>query len=305
MALGGLSEIHLRRASGENVHTVQVPPELQIASRGWSHLGLRVEPGGREVEVLLDGYPLDRWKCPAVRLPKPKKRRRPSPRLMTMLLKAQHLACPPLFSMQAGDFTLGAAGPDPAFRGWVDDLRVFAAEPGEEVACNHARGTLVRLTANAEAELTARSAAYPAWAHDELGARLGESGESYLCFREDDPSKTSLAALPTGTEGLRTALVFPESAQFAAGTPRPDSSGNAFCQTCHTAGGALGLGLDALTSNAINLEDDLRRQPSQPPMRVGGVIPPNWLDTGVPGSIIQAPNEGYPIDLLIHPPPGP
>ena len=90
-----------------------------------------------------------------------------------------------------------------------------------------------------------------------------------------------------------------------AGTPRPDSSGNAFCHSCHTASSVLGLGLEALNPNGINLEDDLRRQPSQPPMRVGGVIPPNWLGPGVPADLILAPAEGYPLDVLIHPPPGP
>jgi hypothetical protein len=225
---------------------------------------------------------------------------------MKVKVAALQAACPPLFSMQPGEFVVGPpSDEDPGFRGWVDDLRVFAAEPGREVACNHARGTLVRVTPDAAPELVQRADAYPAWTHDEIGDALGETESSYLCFREADPSKTSLMSLPDGTASVRTALVFPESALFAAGAPRPDSSGNAFCQTCHSAEGAMGLGLDALLPIGLNLENDQRRQPSQPPMRIGGVIPANWLAPGLPPAAIRAHGEGYPLDYLVHPPAGP
>jgi hypothetical protein len=225
------------------------------------------------------------------------------------LVFVEPIECPSLFGMGPGEFTLGAAESGADFRGWVDDLAVFAADPGWEVACNHAQGTLVRLGEGAPNELIEKAAAYPSWAHDELAQLLSdadtESEFLYLCFREPEPVETSLAALPLGTESLRQTLIFPESVQFVSGTPRPDSLANPFCHSCHMAGAFLGLGLDALVPKSINIEDDVRRQPSQHPMRVGGVIPANWLGTGLPPQAIEAMAEGYPLDVLVYPPPGP
>ena len=36
------------------------------------------------------------------------------------------------------------------FRGWIDELVVLAHAPNVEVACNHARGTLVEVVDDAD-----------------------------------------------------------------------------------------------------------------------------------------------------------
>ena len=189
VSLRGRSAILLRAANGRNVHTVALPPELALDPREWHHLGLRIEPGGVEGEVLVDGFPLDRWSCES---PQPEPARKKGA-FATASIFIEPIECPSLFGMGPGEFTLGGAGSDADFRGWVDDLGVFAADPGWEVACNHAQGTLVRLGEGASGKLIEKSAAYPSWAHDELAQLLGdvetetEPEPVYLCFREPEP----------------------------------------------------------------------------------------------------------------------
>ena len=104
---------------------------------------------------------------------------------------------------------------------------------------------------------------------------------------------------------MREAIIFPEG-PIKAGAPRPDSSENAFCLTCHTADGRDAMGLDALSFEAgVMAEDDERRQPSQPPRRVFGNIPAGWIPPaagpGSPLAATKAPREGALIDRWVLP----
>ncbi len=259
---------------GAVVHEVQLP-----AGEGWVHLAVRVSGGNRTVTLIHDGFPLDRFESPA-----------------------------PLFQMSEGELAVGDASARGAgFRGWIDDFKVLAHDVNPEVACNHAHGTLVRID-DAGALGAAAADDYPAWAHEEIAsaAGLGGSGSRFLCHHDYSRDyAANLANLPEGTTSVRGAINFPEG-PLRAGAPRPDSSQNVFCHTCHEAHGKGGLSLAALDLDAgLTLENDPRRQPFQPPRRVFGNIPAGWIPPGAgpgsPDAPSQAPADGALIDRWILP----
>ena len=113
-----------------------------------------------------------------------------------------------------------------------------------------------------------------------------------------------LANLPANTDGVREVINFPEG-PITTGVPRPDSSNNAFCLSCHSEAGKADRPRRVDLSRDLNAENDPRRQPSQPPRRIFGNIPAGWLAPGDgPGSPIEAtiaPPEGYVIDHWMMP----
>ncbi len=246
------------------------------AAEGWIHLGWRIGPGHREITLLRDGFPLDRYE-----------------------------ASRPLFSFGEGDLVVGRRTARwTGVRGWIDDLVVLAHQPNPEVACNHAGGTLVEVV-DAPA-WAAVAEAFPAWAHDEIARAAGRSEGRFACYadhREDHAAH--LGNLPDGTVGIRDAILFPEG-PLRYGAPRPDASDNPFCLSCHTPSGRGGLSTAALAANpSVNAEDDPRRQPTQPPRRVFGNIPAGWIRPGPgpggPSEAMQAPPEGALIDAWVLP----
>ena len=262
--LVGDSEV-LYRSRGETVHAVSLPQ-----TAGWFHMAWRLADQNRELTLLHNGFPLDRWR-----------------------------AAESLFVMTEGDFVVGrhdGSGELLGVRGWIDELTVLAHDVNPEVACNHARGTLVRVDEN---ELWSRVAeSYPAWAHAEVSAAAGgDEAAMSVCFHDYTTDYGAhLANLPAGTTGLRTPINFPEG-PLRAGAPRPDSSANAFCLSCHHDSGQGGLSLAALELRPdVMLEHDPRRQPTQPPRRVFGNVPPGWIEPG--------PGEGSPTEALQAPPGG-
>jgi hypothetical protein len=248
---------------------------LSSAGAGWVHLGWRIGDGGREVTLLQDGLAVDRWTGEE-----------------------------PMFQMVEGDFVVGQAGEVAwGFRGWIDDLVVLAHDVDPEVACNHAGGTLARTDGGAWGGIAAQ---YPDWAHAEVAAAAGLSGGSFACYADYSADYAAhLANLPDGLVGVRDAILFPEG-PLRSGVPRPDSSDNAFCLSCHHVDGRGGLTLEALERHPnVNAEDDPRRQPLQPPRRVFGNIPAGWIPSGdgagSPAEALQAPPEGLLIDRWVLP----
>ena len=191
-------------------------------------------------------------------------------------------------------------------RGWIDNFVVFAHDLNPELACNQAKGTLVALGPEVEAGLLEGAGAYPQWAHAEIAASADSEAELFACVHDYARDYGAhLDALPAGSSSVREAINFPEG-PIRAGAPRPDSTTNAFCLSCHSEQGRGGLGLDALSYEPDLLaEDDPRRQPSQPPRRVFGNIPGGWIPAGEgPGSPAQpsqAPPEGAVIDHWVLP----
>lgn len=104
----------------------------------------------------------------------------------------------------------------------------------------------------------------------------------YVCYHDySDDNQAHHFNLPAGLTALREAINFPEGPLYFD-APRPDSSANEFCLSCHHAKGVVGLGVDALTFNPqLQAKEDPRRQPTQPPAKVYGNVPGNWF-TGAP-----------------------
>ena len=196
------------------------------------------------------------------------------------------------------------SGPWTGLRGWIDDLVLLAHDVNPEVACNHAGGSLVALIAPGPLDEVA--ARYPAWAHDIVAGAAAASSARYACALDHSADYAAhLQAPPAGTTSVREAITFPEG-PLRAGVPRPDSSDNPFCLSCHHEDGRGGLTLHALVADPTRVaEDDPRRQPSQPPRRVFGNIPAGWIEPGPgpggPDQAMVAPAEGLLIDRWVLP----
>jgi hypothetical protein len=155
--------------------------------------------------------------------------------------------------------------------------------------------------------LAAAAGDYPQWAHDEVAGAAGFApGARFACYHDYSRDyAANLANLPEGTASVRGAINFPEG-PLRAGAPRPDSSQNPFCHTCHEQHGQGGLSLAALDLHAdVTTENDPRRQPFQPPRRVFGNIPAGWIPSGAgpgsPAASSKAPAGGALIDPWILP----
>ncbi|TNE92829.1 MAG: hypothetical protein EP330_00140 [Deltaproteobacteria bacterium] len=153
-------------------------------------------------------------------------------------------------------------------KGWVDELKLFELSPGafdsdylEEVACNRALGSLgafgtceqidFRTSETLDANGVGSGLEFAKTAYDDVscGSDTHRNGDPD-CLRED-----------------RLGLV-----ELDPDLPRPDHSGNGFCLECHQSGYPQGLGDEwtrfdlstaALTTGAMPMHDDPRRQPSQ------------------------------------------
>ncbi len=263
--IAGRSELQYRRA-GTLLRRIDLP--ASAPDSGWIHLGWNLLDGNREVVLFHDGFVLDR-----------------------------HVSAEPLFELQPGPLVVGDTDdPVQGLRGWVDDFKIFAQPSSVEIACNHAYGTLIEVGANPSWQAVA--ARYPAEHHAALARQLGQGPRTrFACYHDH---RADVAAhgrnLPDQTVGLREALNFPEG-PLRAGVPRPDSSLNPFCLTCHHAAGQMGLSTGALDYRPQwTAEDDPRRQPLQGLRRVFGNIPGGWIPPGE--------GPGSPADALVAPPEG-
>ncbi len=270
--LGGSTELRIGKGD-----TPALTLDLPVSS-GWVHLGLAVHTtaAGSEVEVLINGMAVERF-----------------------------TSAEPLFGVPAGTLRLGADDGGLGVRGWIDSFRVLAHAVDPEVACNQAGGTLIDVQDHAAwNEVASRS---PSWAHEAIAQAAGRPATArFACYQDtSDDHVAHLASIPQGTSSVRTAIHFPEG-PLRSGAPRPDSSGNNFCLSCHTAEGKGGLSLDALALRpGVPAEDDPRRQPSQPPRRVFGHVPAGWIPPGPgvggPAEAMVAPSTGALIDRWVLP----
>ena len=196
----------------------------------------------------------------------------------------------------AGDLTAGTASGQGGFVGWLDELKLFAYRPTAEVMCNHARGTLMSLTQASDQIWVDRADLYPTAVHDAIGAKLAASGHpgspvgEYVCYVD---YAEPLMAHPrwgqnAGLESIRDVLLFPEG-PLEFDVERPDSSGNAFCLSCHHGSGLHGLGLPALDPGAagVGLQNDVRRQPMMPPRVIFGNVGQDMFGPGLPAATLM------------------
>lgn len=268
--LAGRERVQYVAAGGAVVHEVALP-----SGEGWMHLAWQLRDGNREVTLLVNGFAFDRY-----------------------------ASDDPLFAPSEGDLVVAPEGEGGArLRGWIDDFKVIGEDVLSEVACNHARGTIIALDESPAWEAVA--ARHPSWAHAEVALAAGEpEGARFACYHDYRADYAAhLGNIPAGARSMRERITFPEG-PVRYGAPRPDSTGNAFCASCHTADSLGGLSLAALALQPDLLaEDDPRRQPHQPPRRVFGNIPAGWLAPGAgpgsPAEALQAPPEGLLIDAWV------
>lgn len=272
--LVGQTDLVYRRGA----ETITVPlGGTSVVRGGWNHLAWVVRDGGRTIDLFRDGYPFARTTTsqPMFQLFSP--------------------SAPGVFRV---GYRTGATG----FRGWIDEVKVFARDVGVEPICNHARGTMIRIPA---------SGASPAWwvvagryaTHGAIRNLLGDPSETsrYACFRDyARPELPLLRNLPGTTASVRDALLLSGPLYWDA--PRPPSYDNAFCLSCHTtwhpalSEAALELDDGGPGGTARDAIDDPRRQPMQPPPRVHGNVPAGFFGVGSP-----AYHDGRLIDRYVLP----
>ena len=184
------------------------------------------------------------------------------------------------YHMREGRLYLGLANDGvEGFKGWLDDFKVVGNAmdmPVEEI-CNQSLGTLIGLKRNADADLKNLASKYPD-AQQQISSQLSSDLEfqSYLCYSGNRTKDgwVDLNLLPDNTTSLRDASLFPEG-PFLSNQPRPDSSQNTFCSSCHPADGAVPDRISSLTDLALLpsdllIEEDFRRLPSDPPAVISG-----------------------------------
>ncbi|AWB64998.1 hypothetical protein C2869_00435 [Saccharobesus litoralis] len=273
--INGTNQIRYYNAVGTLVRTIT---SSQTFSEGaWAHLGVQMSNRNRTIQTYVNGYRIDEF---------------------------NHNSA--LFQVTPGALVVGVSQTNGVsdYTGWIDDFKVFAETVNVEVACNHAGGTLAGVTNNAPSQWTNLANNLPTASHTRITNELAENGEltynQYACYHDySDDYAAHLANIPSGMVGIRDAINFPEGPIFRD-RPRPDSSQNAFCLSCHTADGNDGMSIAALTLNAsVNAPDDHRRQPMQPDPLVYGHIPANWLGQGRPANAFIADAHGYQIDNLV------
>ena len=257
--LQGLHSLSFVTAAGKRF---AFPLNTALPFATYSHLGFRIHPNGMRVEVFRDGMLVQDW-------------RNPSP------------STDQLLRIQPGTLSVGRAsgtsGPSAGFHGWIDNFKVVGEAQGmtDEQMCNHAMGSVVALdrTLDATSPLLRKAQSVPSGFHDRIRRASRRSDSLFLCFdaNKNQDGWVDLNVLPKGVVSLRHALLSPEGSQVF-NQPRPDSSNNPFCVSCHTDDGSgrrpTSLLLNALTPNAQLIKSlDPRRQPSEPPARVFGHLP--------------------------------
>jgi len=263
LQIQGRNRIHYW--DGSIFNTVNLP--TPIPQNGWAHLGLQMTQGNTSATLYMNGFAVQTF---------------------------DHTDS--FFELTSGTLSVGdhsnrnIAG----FNGWIDDFKVIAHETNAENWCGNANGILVG-SDNFDNQWLDIVLAYPNESHQAI------SNSHYACYVDySDDYVAHRDSLPDGVTDLTGTINFPEG-PLVHDQPRPDSSNNQFCLSCHTAEGTAGLGLDALTSN-INLThvQDPRRQPMEPVARVFGHIPANWLAQGVPANPLVASAQGLSIDEMLQ-----
>lgn len=249
--------------------TFSLPPSLAMSDDGWTHIGLRYHlKNGTDgnFEFFVNGYWVDEELIPNGSV-----------------------------GLGAGAITVGAE--TGGFRGWVDEFKVVQTRPKLEGMCNHGYGTLVGVDAADTDPLLVdyynRAGDISSVFHGRVSWELSQNGqptyERYWCEHVDPSLDIAYNPAPDthclGRPGRDTdprcvgnGSHFPEGPLWAD-LPRPNSSGNTFCKTCHRPDSPVpALSTDALIYNGtLGARDDPRRQPTQPPALLWGNVPADWI----------------------------
>ncbi|MCC1498379.1 hypothetical protein, partial [Alcanivorax sp. 1008] len=157
--LKGLHSVSLVSAAGER-HTFALNAALAFAAH--NHLGFRIHPQGKRVEVFRDGMLVADWHKPT--------------------------DADPVLVMSPGELWVGRAAnttsPVNGFHGWVDELKVVgqAQDMNAEEICNHALGSVVAL--QTDSALQEKASAIPPMFHDGIRNATASKAKWFLCFAD-------------------------------------------------------------------------------------------------------------------------
>ena len=282
----------MRIKNGSFVKVIGFPSGLHMFPSRWTHLAIQSIPiandTGTRVRIFVNGY---------------------------AIYEGDHAVR--LFRMTNGSVRLGF-NPNRAgslgFRGWIDDFKIIQGDLNPEEVCNHAYGTLVGV--DPVIHNSNKSSKYPAFAHAAVTNFISADEPTfpqYFCevtFPETDAlsgalpgdygTKVCLGALDN-TEPDRCvgrSVLMPEGPLFYD-LPRPDSRANTFCLSCHTDQDQRSTmePEQVLGPHSETAEIDDRRQPTQPPQKIFGVLP--GIFVGHPNAV---PGAGeHPVDRLVLP----
>lgn len=289
ITLTGRREINLYNSHQQTITRIPLPTTLP--EKGWTHLALLVdaEQGYKETQRLslyVNGFHHHTWSGSPYNSAIERDNFRPTP----------------------GTLRLGKGrrwGGKRAFKGWLDEFKVFAYQPNPESICNFGHGTLIGLPDSYQGLWRERAGQYQADSHQIVSQELASYGQTtypqYACYHDySGDRKAHRHNIPTGVIALREAINFPEGPLFYD-APRPDSSANEFCLSCHHDSAIPGLNTQALSLHAmLNAKDDPRRQPTQPPAKLYGNIPANWFP-GAPDHAFTTGDNGIRIDQWLLP----
>jgi hypothetical protein len=244
--------------------TIGLPPELFVNQR-WVHLGVAIKQVSRssnspfQMDIYIDG----------------------------MVIARQTFATRPL-KIGSGDLVIGGG-----FRGWYDEVRVMNAIPNSEEACNFAYGTIGQIEAtrssNAAQDNWLRTASrYPEFSHGLIRSELISAGvqsassDRFVCLVNHNSRfgwSTSLPK-PAAIKSYLRSTILMKAPEFRASLPRPDSTRNGFCLSCHEPAHPVpGLRITGPLSLVANrpMKNDRRKQPTQPIRILGGNLPAGLL----------------------------
>ncbi len=191
------------------------------------------------------------------------------------------------FGITKGLFSVGRG-----FRGWIDEVRLVKTAPNLEEACNLAYGTLGAIdplheSDAAVAKWNTLAGLYPSTSHQEIKNLLisfnsrHAAGQKFVCLTDHSQrfGWSTRLPVPKGISYLRHTIHM-AGKSFVHDQPRPDSTTNSFCLSCHS-NNSLVSGLKISAPLKLipmrRMSDDRRKQPTQPVAKIFGYSPMGLL----------------------------
>ncbi|HEX4879275.1 MAG TPA: hypothetical protein VFV39_05460 [Limnobacter sp.] len=258
----------LRNASGKPLAELPLPGTLMRKGH-WAHIGINRRPDN--IEVWINGYLFTSV---------------PSPAGDSSL------------TLQPGDWLIGANRDVPGFKGWIDNVEIFARTLLDaEEGCNRAHGSVIQADRG-----SAIAALFPAASHRRIEQATGKPGpfECATAYKED-----GFGFLTRISPDRRMGHLLRNIKPLKFASPRPAENDNLFCIACHRSPHpSNSMSLAALSASKVPMQLDPRRQPLQPHPLATGVIPPHWpaSATSKPSNAAPVkPNEDLWVDAVLHP----
>jgi hypothetical protein len=192
------------------------------------------------------------------------------------------------FVITTGVFSVGRG-----FRGWIDEVRLVKTAPNLEEACNLAYGTLGAIDPLLESDAAVGkwntlAALYPTTSHQEIKNLLVSfnsiyaARQKFVCLTDHSQrfGWSTRLPVPKGISYLRHTIHM-AGKSFAHNQPRPDSTTNSFCLSCHSNNSLVsGLKISAPLKlmPTRKMTDDRRKQPTQPVAKIFGYTPVGFLE---------------------------